>query len=453
MNYFGPILLAGAATFAFVVLAPHGLFDVESSPASTQIVEPVAEQISTEIIPEPEPVVDTRAVVQHVPLPEQVKAIYMTSCVAGTPSFRQRLITLMQETEINSVMIDIKDYSGTISFDPVGEAWQPAWENARCGARDMSELIQTLHDNGLFVIGRITVFQDPFEATRSPQWAVKKADGITNWKDGKGLSFIDVAATEYWDHIVELAVESYNIGFDELNFDYVRYPSDGNMQDISYPLSLISEFNGERTLDKQANLEAFFEYLNERLDDESLFADVRHENTGRASSTPYTSADLFGMTTTNFNDLSIGQVQDRAAPYFDFIAPMVYPSHYPDNYLGLGDPNDHPYEVVYHAMKTGVERMQSSTTPMEGFLHTPIRELNASGTLSVFTGMYEKPVFGPEKLRTWIQDFDYGGDYDAADVRAQIQASYDAGVDSWMIWAPSNIYTKAALLPAEAIEQ
>jgi hypothetical protein len=225
----------------------------------------------------------------------------------------------------------------------------------------------------------------------------------------------------------------YNLGFDELNYDYVRYPSDGNMTDTYFPQSMAGEYK----MDKQANLEAFFKYLNEKLDEESRFAEYRHENTGRASSTPYTSADLFGMTTTNFNDLSIGQVQDRAAPYFDFLAPMVYPSHYPGSYLNLGNPNDYPYKVVYTAMKSGVDRMKSETTPMEGFLHERI------GTST--PALYKKPTYDGARLRTWIQDFDYGGDYDAADVRAQIQASYDAGVNSWMIWAPSNNYTRGAL--------
>lgn len=386
---------------------------------------------------------DERIAVLHQPLPEQVKTIYMTSCVAGTPSFRQDLIKLMQETEINSVIIDAKDYSGTISFPPDSPAWAPAWQEARCGTRDMRELIETLHLNDIFVIARITVFQDPFYTNIRPDLAVKKADGVTVWKDNKGLSFIDVAAKDYWDHIVELSVDSYNLGFDELNFDYVRYPSDGPMDDISFPLSQAGEYGS----DKQANLEAFFKYLNEQMDREELFSDYRHENTGREKNTPWLSADLFGMTTTNHDDLSIGQVIERAAPYFDFIVPMVYPSHYPKSFLGLGNPNDHPYKVVNYAMASGVDRMTASTTRVQGFLHQPIMTTNASGTKS-FTGLYEKPVYKASNLRTWIQDFDYGGDYDAADVRAQIQASYDAGVMDWMIWAPSNRYTKAALQPA-----
>lgn len=389
---------------------------------------------------------DTRPVVTHVPLPAQVKAIYMTACVAGTKDFRQRLVDLINTTEINSVMIDIKDFSGTIAFPPENEAWKPAWQAATCGAYDMRELIAALHDMDIFVIGRITVFQDPFYAPRRPDLAVQKTNGSI-WQDHKGLHFIDVGAREYWDHIVALSIDSYNLGFDELNFDYVRYPSDGNMKDIAFPQSMAGEYGA----DKQANLEAFFAYLNEKMTDESLFAAYRHENTGRDTNIPWTSADLFGMTTTNFDDLSIGQIQERAMPYFDFIAPMVYPSHYPNSFLGLGNPNDYPYKVVNYAMQSGVDRAVSSTTQLEGFKHEPIYENNASGT-PVFTGTYSKPVYTARNFRTWIQDFDYGGDYDAADVRAQIQASYDAGVMDWMIWAPSNIYTKPALKESGYLE-
>ncbi|MEK7639447.1 MAG: putative glycoside hydrolase [Patescibacteria group bacterium] len=433
-------LLVLAGVFATITFFPPAVFDVHykrlpPDASDTTIVSSVSREIS-ENTPE-----DTRPIVRHIPLPEQVKGIYMTSCVAGTPSFREQLVRLAQETEINSIIIDIKDYSGTISFPPTAEPLKPAWQNARCGTKDMRQLVEMLHDNGIFVIGRITVFQDPFYAPQHPELAVLRGDGIQVWRDFKGLTFIDVAAKPYWDYILALSVDTYNLGFDELNYDYVRYPSDGNMADTFYPQSIASEYG----MDRQANLEAFFKYLNAQLDDESRFLSYRHENTGRASSTPWTSVDLFGMTTTNFDDLSIGQVQDRAAPYFDFIAPMVYPSHYPNSFLGLGNPNDHPYQVVYHAMKVGVERMEAPVTPMRGFAH---ERLGTSTPAS-----YRKPAYGPEKFRTWIQDFDYGGDYDAADVRAEIQASYDAGVMSWMIWAPSNIYTRAALETAEAVQE
>ncbi len=424
--------IVGVSGIAFVLasyVALPRLTAVEYAPHAVEVTATTKEEkkAPTEIPP------DMREVIEHVPLPSAVKAIYMTSCVAGTPSFREKLVTLIDETEINAVVIDVKDFSGTISFPPIAPEWRGAWDAAQCGAADMKALVAELHERGVFVIARLTVFQDPFYAKAHPELAVAKASDGSVWKDRKGLSFIDVGARPYWDHLTLLVRDTYNIGFDEINFDYVRYPSDGNMQDIAFPQSMQGEYKG----DKQANLEAFFQYLNLKLDDEALFADVRHENTGRASSTPWTSVDLFGMTTTNTDDLSIGQVLERAAAHFDFVAPMVYPSHYPNSFLGLGNPNDYPYKVVHYAMQGGADRMKATTTVVAGFAHTRI------GTST--PARYAKPVYSPDKLRTWIQDFDYGGDYDAMDVRNQIQASYDAGVHSWMIWAPSNIYTRGAL--------
>jgi hypothetical protein len=393
--------------------------------------------IETALIDTPPQAPDTRPVVSHVPLPEQVKAIYMSACVVGTVDFRDRLVRFVDETEINALVIDIKDYSGSIAFDPEGPEWQYAWDAAACGARDMRDFLAYLHEKDIYVIGRITVFQDPLYTRAHPESAVKKADGVTVWKDYKGLSFIDVGYQPYWEHLWKLVEESYNVGFDEINFDYVRYPSDGPMKDIAFTHSEVSG----GMIDKQANLERFFAALHEAVQNPDRYLAKRHEQTGREQAVPYTSADLFGMTTTNTDDLSIGQVLERALPYFDAIAPMVYPSHYPDSFLGLGDPNLYPYKVVHYAMESAVRRASATTTTIAGFTHQRV------GTST--PALYEKAAFTGTNLRTWIQDFDYGGDYDAADVRAQIQASYDAGVDSWMVWAPSNIYTRGAYLNAQ----
>ena len=145
------------------------------------------------------------------------------------------------------------------------------------------------------------------------------------------------------------------------------------------------------------------------------------------------------MTTSSTHDLSIGQVQERAAPYFDFIAPMVYPSHYPKGFNELGNPNHYPYEVVHFALTEGTRRLMATTTPVDSFAHTRI------GTST--PAVYEKPAYSIQKLRPWLQDFDYGGQYGAAEVRVQIQAAYDAGLTSWMVWDPSNRYTRDAYLP------
>lgn len=381
---------------------------------------------------------DTRKITTHVPLPTQVRAIYMSQCVVGTPNFRERLVAFVEETEINALVIDIKDYSGSIAFDPQDEEWQYAWDAAECGARDMREFLTYLHEKGIFIIGRITVFQDPLYTARYPEAAVKRADGITVWKDYKGLSFIDVGYRPYWEHLMKLVEESYNIGFDEINFDYVRYPSDGPMSDIAFTHSEVT--NGR--VDKQANLETFFAWLQTEVGKSDRYESMKHEGHGRTVAVPYTSADLFGMTTTNYDDLSIGQILERALPYFDVIAPMVYPSHYPPSFLGLGDPNLYPYKVVNYAMKAAAERAAATTTSLAGFTHDRL------GTST--PALYGKQSYTGNHLRTWIQDFDYGGDYDAVDVRAQIKASDDAGITGgWMVWAPSNIYTRGGYLSSE----
>ena len=132
------------------------------------------------------------------------------------------------------------------------------------------------------------------------------------------------------------------------------------------------------------------------------------------------------MTTTNYDDLNIGQVLEKALPYFDYVAPMVYPSHYPNNFNGWANPNNYPHDLIYYVMKSGADRAEILK--------------NATSTPSDIQKRVSK-----NQLRTWIQDFDYGGDYGPVEVRAQIDASVEAGVLSWMIWAPSNKYTKDAL--------
>ncbi len=326
----------------------------------------------------------------HLKTPEPVKAIYMTACVAGTPSWREKLLRMADETEINSIVVDIKDYTGTISFEPDTPILK---ENTGTGCRvkDMREFIEEAHRRGIYIVGRITVFQDPHYTKIHPELAVKSLSTGGVWKDRKGLSFIDVGAKPYWDYIIALSKDSYNAGFDELNFDYIRFPSDGNMKDVSYSWS--------GTTTKSVMLKNFFSYLRTNL-----------SGTGAVLS-----ADLFGMTTTNTDDLNIGQILEDALMYFDYVSPMVYPSHYPSNFNGWKNPNDYAYEVVNFSMSRAAERARAAST-------TPL------------------------KLRPWLQDFDYGGNYGSKEVREQIQATYDAGLTSWMLWDPGNKYTPEALL-------
>jgi hypothetical protein len=353
------------------------------------------------VVPEP-----AKPAVTHLPTPTPLKAIYMSQCVVGTPSFRGELIEFIKESELNAVVIDVKDYTGKLAFETANPALVSSVSDA-CGARDMKSLLEALHEQDIYVIARITAFQDPHYTTLHPELAVQKQSGGV-WKDRKGLAFVDVGARQFWDYLVEIGKETYAIGFDELNFDYVRFPSDGNMQDIRFAHS-----EGKS---KPEALEEFFAYLHQKL-----------EPTGAVLS-----ADLFGMTTTNTDDLNIGQVLERALPYFDYIYPMVYPSHYPTGFNGYGDPNSHTYDIIKYSMDEALKRLAATTTKVAAFTHERI------GTST--PAVYRKPVYDKEKIRPWLQSFDYPVHYDAHMVKNQIQATYDAGLTSWIFWDPANKY-------------
>ena len=175
--------------------------------------------------------------VTHIKTPNPLKSVYMTACVLSTVDFKQSIVDLIDTTEINAIVIDIKDFSGTISFPTDNPKLYGAHHGTGCKATGVKEFIEELHAKNIYVIGRVTVFQDNVMTKLRPDLAVKRASDGGVWKDNKGISFIDVGAKEHWDYIVELSKESYALGFDEINFDYVRYPSDGNMKDINYNLA------------------------------------------------------------------------------------------------------------------------------------------------------------------------------------------------------------------------
>ncbi len=330
-----------------------------------------------------------KKVIHHIKTPNEVRGIYMTSWVASTESIRNGLIKIAEETEVNSIIVDIKDYTGKVAF-LMDNSKVKEFNSSENRIKDIKDFIKELHDKNIYVIGRIAVFQDPFLSKIRPDLYVKKSDGVSPWKDYKGAMWLDLCSKEVWDYVIAIAKEAESVGFDELNFDYIRFPSDGNMKDIKY-----THCNSD--LSKAELLETFFYSLKNGL---------------RELSIPL-SADLFGMTATNYDDLNIGQVLERAEPYFDFISPMVYPSHYPKNYNGFPNPAEKPYEVIKIAMDTASKRLITASS-------------------------------SPLKLRPWLQDFNMGANYDASMIRKQKQAVYDAGLNSWLMWSPSNRYTVGA---------
>jgi hypothetical protein len=356
-------------------------------------------------------------VVTHLPTPVPLKTAYMTSCIASGKTLRAPLTRLVEQTELNSLTIDIKDFSGYVSVDLQDPRF--VLNTKGCTIPDIKEYIAELHEKHIYVIGRVTVMQDSVYTKSHPDAAVKrKSDGAT-WKDKKGLAFVDPGATEYWQYMVDLGKASYALGFDEINYDYIRYPSDGDMSNAKFTRS------GSST--KAAVMKKFYKYLGEGM---------------HGAGIPI-SADLFGMTATNYDDLGIGQILEDALLYFDYVAPMVYPSHYPPNFNGWKDPNMFPYGIIHFSMSKAVARANQLEQNESGWVAPVAGTSTANGATSTPAKFIPKGIYA-KKLRPWIQDFNYGKVYTEADVRAQKKAVYDSGLTSWMSWDPRNVYTKSA---------
>ena len=390
-----------------VLIFGVGFLIAVGAAAASESVAPKISFVRSEGTQEiPAPVPEAPPPVEHIRTPDAVRGIYMSQCAAGTPSFRTSFLKMLDETALNAVVIDIRDYSGKIAF-PTENPVLKDMVSDECGARDMKEWVQVLHDHDVYVIGRITVFQNPAYTKLHPEQAVqKKGGGI--WKDKNGLAFVDVGAKEYWSTVVELSKESYGLGFDELNFDYIRFPSDGDMKAAVY------SFGAGKS--KAEALEEFFKYLHENLEPLGIV----------------TSADLFGYVTVHDDDLGIGQILERALPYFDYIDPMVYPSHYNSGFAGLKNVNSDTYKVVAVSMNTAVQRTVATTT-RNAFL-------GAVAIASTSPQLYEKKSYPASSMRPWLQSFDYPVEYTPAMVAAQIKANEDAGLTSYLFWDAANKY-------------
>ncbi len=319
------------------------------------------------------------------PQPKTIRGIYLTAYSAGNPTKVDKIITQAKNSQINAVVIDIKDYSGYLSYDSSIPLVNDL-KLEQIKIKDVKALTEKLHQNNLYAIARISVFQDTAMAEGRPEWAVQNKNTGKIWRDRKNLAWLDPANMSVWKYHVGIAQEAVSLGFDEVNLDYIRFPSDGSISAMSFP----KWKNGT----KADVIKSFFAYFSKEMINEPV----------------YTSADLFGLTTTVKNDMNIGQLLENAAPYFDYLCPMVYPSHYPNGYLGYSNPATQPYQIVYKAMASANERLASST---------PARA----------------------KMRPWIQDFDLGATYTAEMIRQEIKAAKDGGADGYLVWDPKNIYT------------
>ncbi len=327
--------------------------------------------------------------------PQKVKGIYLTGYTFSNKKRRTDLINLVKKTELNSVVIDLKDPAGKLMFLPISEKIKDWPLSAVALSRnDYQAILAELQDENIYTIARITTFQDPTAVKIFPTMALKnKSNNI--WSDYKGVTWLDMTNKQVWQLITEQAKEAALIGYDEVQFDYIRFPSDGNIKQIKY-------YNFPADQKRHEAITEFFKYLKSEFSDLPIPISI----------------DPFGLTYQRRNDpdydLNIGQRLADAAPYFNFISPMVYPSHYPSGFLSFINPADHPYEVVSKALMEGNLILETVTTSIAS-------------------------------TRPWLQDFDLGADYNASMIRAQIKAADENQASGWLLWNARNVYTAGAL--------
>ncbi len=310
-----------------------------------------------------------------------VRGVYATGWMTGRADFLQKMVDFTAKTEVNSLVIDVKDDSGRISYHSKVPLARTV--GASHPKFDPVKVANLLHRNDIYPIARIVVFKDPHLAGRRPDLAVKSAQGGI-WKDFKGLAWVDPYNKDVWEYNVAVAKEAAGFGFKEIQFDYVRFTSDGVIKDCRYFFS-----NGRSKSDTIAD---FLEYAYQEL--KPLGVKV--------------SADVFGLTCSAEKDMGIGQVFEKIAENVDIICPMVYPSHYNRGDFNIPDPDRNPYQTVYRSMMDAKRK---------------------AATL-------KKPVI----IRPWLQDFSLRNRYGREQLLAQIKAVQDAGLQEWIFWNPTNRY-------------
>lgn len=318
--------------------------------------------------------------------PQFVRGIHLTPWIAGSKKAREKIRTLLSETELNTVVIAIKEYEGEVYIHGVPLATKhKLFVNA---IPDLKEYLAQLKKEGIYTIARIVVFKDNSLPRKRTELAVKRTDGSL-WTDHRRISWTDPYNKEVWEYNFSIATQAVALGFEEIQFDYIRYPSDGDTKQCRY------SYTQHNSSSASKNLDNFLEEASKRI--KPLGANV--------------SIDIFGLTPSVKHDMGIGQKIVELTQWVDYVSPMVYPSHYAKGEYGFPEPNREPYKVVYKTITDANKRL---------------------GDLCI-------------RLRPYLQDFSLGYKYGPREVRAQIQACEDAGIYEWLLWNPNCNYTRTAL--------
>ena len=323
--------------------------------------------------------------------PVRPKALYLSVYGIGDARLRDDALGLADRTEIDALVIDIKGDRGLVPHASQAVAAAGLAPQTAITVADMPRLVRDLHARGLYLIARLVVFKDDPLARSNPQWAVRDAHGEV-WRDRENLAWIDPFRRQAWERTLALAEEAARFGFDEVQFDYLRFPDATGLR--------FSEVDTQAS--RVATVGAFLDAARARLAPHNVFI----------------SADIFGYVAWNTDDTRIGQHLESLIDKVDYLSPMLYPSGFTFGIPGHRDPVAAPFEIVEKTLRSALQRTTQS-------------------------GL---------RFRPWLQAFaDYAFDrraFGAREIRAQIEAAERLGTDGWMLWNPHNRYSDAGLEPA-----
>ncbi len=365
---------------------------------------------------------------------KNIKGLYMTADVAsyddaGARRIRENIIRIADETEINGIVIDVKEVCG------------PDYD-----AENLKKLIAELHKKQIWAIARIVAFKDSSQINVHPEWYLKRAsavavsdqcarktnlrapgtagNGVAYWRDNKGGYWFDPASRDARQYIADFAKKIIDLGFDEIQFDYIRFPSDGDVAAAIYPA-------WTKKTAKDQVMKSFFEFLGKEL--RAHKPDI------------ILSADLFGYAAIRAGDVGIGQRLEDIGSTFDYVSFMVYPSHY---YSGLYLEADPAYKLgAVNLDKNGARRNPGTVVYRSSLVARNFLDELASTTASTTPVEKRHEV----RLRPWLEDFFHDADkslgnpYGAKKVRLQIDGAEKVEPHGWLLWNASNVYTEPAL--------
>lgn len=321
-----------------------------------------------------------QAVGGRVPMPDHVRGVHVTSYAVATPRLFEPIMALADpKVGMNTIQIDVKDERGEIAFTtPIPLARK---DGAHMDIYDPVKVLRRAHAAGLYTVARIVTFQDGYAPVADPSLAVHNRKGGL-WRNNIGITWLDPTNEKAWEYPVQVAQYAAELGFDEIMFDYVRYPTDGDAADMVFS-------DPERA--RQDTITAFLKYAASKLKPLGV----------------HVSAAMFGLAATH--DLGIGQWPGKVRNTLDAVYPMVYPSHFYAGQFGIDNPSNAPGETVAAAL----------------------------------SDWRRKTNGGSVRIRPWLQDFTMGNSitYGLPEVKAQIAAADRTGASGWLLWNATCVYT------------